>query len=122
MSANWFRYCLCMSSSDSERIRQTTASLSPEQALDALGLSGYLTPTEHLTSLKLFSNHLRLDIQSDAGINYRLMRASKALGVVFIKINARCAALDAGFDAYFYRGIRPSPDELDSLLDRKSVV
>lgn len=118
MSANWFRYCLCMSSSDSERIRQTTATLSPEQALDALGLSEYLATTEQLTSLKLFSNHLRLDIQSDSGINYRLMRASKALGVEFIKVNARCAALDASFDSCFYRGIRPSPDELDSLLAR----
>ncbi|MCL2918017.1 ankyrin repeat domain-containing protein [Shewanella litorisediminis] len=118
MSANWFRYCLCVSSNDSERIRQTMATLPPEQALESLGLSGCLTPGEHISSLKLFSNHLRLDIHSDSGINYRLMRASKALGVEFIKVHARCGALDASFDSCFYRGVRPTPGELDSLLAR----
>lgn len=118
MAANWFRYSLCLSAADGERARQQVNALTPMQALDLLGLSQWLDSHETLDDFKAFSNHLRLDIASDAGINFRLMRAAKALGVEFIKVHARCGALEASQDSFFFHGRRPQDAELASLLAR----
>ncbi|MBT1444341.1 ankyrin repeat domain-containing protein [Shewanella sp. JM162201] len=105
-----------MTATDSELVRQRVASLPPLQALDVLGLTAALAQGETLEELHVFSNHLRLDIASDGGINFRLLRAAKQLGVEFIKVQAICATLDAHHESYFHQGRRPTRSELESLI------
>ncbi|WP_372870264.1 ankyrin repeat domain-containing protein [Shewanella sp.] len=116
MAANLYRYSLCLSSADGERVKRQIKPLTPSQALEFLGLADWLGNHEYLEDLKAFSNHLRLDIASDGAMNFRLMRAAKAIGVEFIKVQSRCTVLDTTQDSYFFHGRRPQDTELSALL------